>query len=194
MIDQINEEKLEDEVKETLKIIKRILDSDLWKNNSELKDTIFVDPTNLAKSVWQDIYVATGKEPEKCLYNVVEIFIFKFLSDLWVLQTVNSFNFLIEMVKWWETDEQVLNHYADVIRKKVKKDLFPADSEDWTTIMNWTIFANEKNEPVPEFASLFVKSLKRYNDFWDLTNVEKSFKTKLYETFLKRDSWVKWMG
>jgi hypothetical protein len=73
---------LSDEVKGSLKIIKRILDSEISDKNSEFKDTIFVDPTNLAKSVWQDIYVATGKEPEKCLYNVVEIFIFKFLSDL----------------------------------------------------------------------------------------------------------------
>ena len=188
-----NEEHLKDEVKETYKIIKRILDSDIWKNNSELKDTIFVDPTNLAKSVWQDIYVATWKEPEKCLYNVVELFIFKFLSDLWVLQSIYSFNFLIEMVNKKDFDEDILKHYANTIRQKIKKELFPADSEDGTTIMNWTIFVNEKNEPVPEFATLFVKSLKRYNDFWDLTNVEKSFKTKLYETFLKRDSGVKWM-
>gem|GEM_PF-4718827 len=31
--------------------------------------------------------------------------------------------------------------------------------------MNGTIFVNEKDEPVLDFASLFVKSLKRYNDF-----------------------------
>ena len=192
--DETNFEKLSDEVKETLKIIKRILDSDLWENNSDLKDTIFVDPTNLAKSVWQDIYVATWKEPEKCLYNVVEIFIFKFLSDLWVLQSIYSFNFLIEMINTKDSDEDILKHYANTIRPKIKKELFPADTEDWTTIMNWTIFVNEKSEPVLEFASLFRKSIIRYYDFWDLTNVEKSFKTKLYETFLKRDSWVKWMG
>ncbi|MCK9272795.1 N-6 DNA methylase [Candidatus Gracilibacteria bacterium] len=192
--DETNFEKLSDEVKETLKIIKRILDSDLGTNNSELKDTIFVDPTNLAKSVWQDIYVATGKEPEKCLYNVVEIFIFKFLSDLGVLQSIYSFNFLIEMVNTKDSDEDILKHYANTIRPKIKKELFPADIEDGTTIMNGTIFVNEKSEPVLEFASLFKKSIVRYYEFGDLTNVEKSFKTKLYETFLKRDSGVKGMG
>lgn len=192
--DEIDEKKLPDEIKETIKIIKRILDSGINENNSELKDTIYVDPTNLAKSVWQDIYVATWKEPEKCLYNVVELFIFKFLSDLDVLPTVNSFKFLMEMVKQGSTEEEILSHYADTIRPKIKKQLFPADIEDWTTIMNWTIFVNEKDEPVLEFASLFKKSILKYNDFWDLTNVEKSFKTKLYETFLKRDSGVKWMG
>lgn len=138
--------------------------------------------------------MATGKEPEKCLYNVVEIFIFKFLSDLWVLKTINSFSFLIEMIKIWEKENEVLSYYANTIRPKIKKELFPADSEDGTTIMNGTIFVNEKDEPVLEFASLFKKSIERYEEFWDLTNVEKSFKTKLYETFLKRDSGVKWMG
>nr|WP_308743542.1 hypothetical protein [uncultured Anaerocolumna sp.] len=33
-----------------------------------------LDPTPLAKEVWQKIWINTGKEPEKCLYNVVEIF------------------------------------------------------------------------------------------------------------------------
>lgn len=191
--DQKDFEKLPDEVRETLKIIQRILDSDIGENSSDLKDTIFVDPTNLAKSVWQDIYVATGKEPEKCLYNVVEIFIFKFLSDLWVLQSIYSFKFLIEMINTKDSDEDILKHYANTIRPKIKKELFPADTEDGTTIMNGTIFVNEKGDPVVEFASLFKKSIGRYNDFWDLTNVEKSFKTKLYETFLKRDSGVKGM-
>jgi len=189
-----NEEKLSDEVRETLKIIKRILDSDLWKNNSYLKDTIFVDPTNLAKSVWQDIYVETWKEPEKCLYNVVELFIFKFLSDLWVLEKRYGFDYLIELINDKEKDEEILKYYAEFIRPKIKKDLFPADNEDWTTIMNWTIFVNEKWWPVLNFAPLFRSSIEKYNSFWNLTNVEKSFKTKLYEKFLKRWSWVKWMG
>ncbi len=192
-INETSEEKLSDEVKDSLKIVKRILDSEISEKNSELKDTIYVDPTNLAKSVWQDIYVATGKEPEKCLYNVVEIFIFKFLSDLSVLESIYSFDFLIKMIDSWDKNVEILSHYANMIRPKIKNQLFPSSEDDWTTIINWTIFVNEKDKPVLEFASLFVKSIKKYNDFWDLTNVEKAFKTKLYETFLKRDSWVKWM-
>ncbi len=191
---QTNEEKFSDETKETYKLVKRISDSNIGSENSNLQDTIYVDPTNLAKSVWQDIYVATWKEPEKCLYNVVEIFIFKFLSDLGVLESIYGFDFLLKMIEAWDKDTEILSHYSNMIRPRIKKKLFPADIEDWTTVINWTIFVNERDEPVLEFASLFVKSIKKYNDFWDLTNVEKSFKTKLYETFLKRDSWVKWMG
>ena len=36
------------------------------------------------------------------------------------------------MIKNWENDEAILNHYATTIRKKIKKELFPADLEDWT--------------------------------------------------------------
>jgi type I restriction-modification system DNA methylase subunit len=191
---ETDEEKLKDEIKESLKIIKRILDSKLSSKNSNLQDTIYVDPTNLAKSVWQDIYMATLEDPEKCLYNVVELFIFKFLSDLWILKTIYSFDYLIGLNKSWEKDEELLNHYANIIRPKIKKELFPADLEDWTTVINWTIFVNEQDEPVLDFSSLFRESIEKYNNFWNLVNVEKSFKTKLYETFLKKWSWVKWMG
>lgn len=81
------------------------------------------------------------------------------------------------------------------IRKRIKE-LFPADSEDGTTIMNGTIFVNAfRKKWTCSWVCFFIcKIIKKYNDFWDLTNVEKSFKTKLYGNILKRDSWVKWMG
>ena len=193
--DQPNEEKLSDEAKETLKIVKRILDSDIWSKNSELKDTIYVDPTNLAVSVWQDIYVATWKEPTKCLYNVVELFIFKFLSDLGVLDDDTNFDKIVNLVS--KDEKKALEYYAKNVRPEIRNK-FPSDSELWlwtdkTTIINWTIFV-ENWEAVLANAWLFKKSILKYNGFWDLTNIEKSFKKKLYETFLKRDSWVKWMG
>jgi hypothetical protein len=69
------------------------------------------------------------------------------------------------MVNAKDSDEDILKHYANTIRPKIKKELFPADSEDGTTIMNGTIFVNEKNDSVLEFASLFRKSIVRYYDF-----------------------------
>ncbi len=50
--------------------------------NSMLKEDSIIDPTQLATRMWQTIWVATGKSPVKCLYNVVELLIFKFLSDI----------------------------------------------------------------------------------------------------------------
>lgn len=65
------------------------------KTNSIVEPEI-LDPTPLAKEVWQKIWINTGKEPEKCLYNVVEIFVFKFLSDIGVLEYFNNFNSVYE--------------------------------------------------------------------------------------------------
>ena len=57
----------------------------LTAKNSTIRSAKLVDPTPLAARLWQTIWVATGKSPVKCLYNVVELFIFKFVSDLDVL-------------------------------------------------------------------------------------------------------------
>jgi hypothetical protein len=69
------------------------------------------------------------------------------------------------MINAKDSENDILKHYANTIRPKIKKELFPADSEDGTTIMNGTIFVNEKDEPVIEYASLFKKSIERYEDF-----------------------------
>jgi hypothetical protein len=62
----------------------------LTELSNEISDPKILDPTPLAKKVWQKIWINTGKEPEKCLYNVVEIFVFKFLSDIGVLNYNNN--------------------------------------------------------------------------------------------------------
>jgi type I restriction enzyme M protein len=59
--------------------------------NSQISKQLAIDPTPLAQRLWQSIWVATGKTPIKCLYNVVELFIFKFLSDLNVLPADQAF-------------------------------------------------------------------------------------------------------
>jgi len=124
--DQKDFEKLSDEVKETLKVIQRILESDISENNSDLKGTDYVDPTKLAISVWQDIYVATGKDPTKCLYNVVELFIFKFLSDLGILDIDYDFGKIVEKCK--KNEKDALEYYAKHVRGKIR-DKFPSDAE-----------------------------------------------------------------
>lgn len=187
--DEINNEKIEFVTRETIDFVERVK-NDIWEWNSGLKATKEVDPTSLAKSVRQDIFVATWQEPEKCLYNVVELFVFKFLSDLKILKSPYDFESVLEMTKNNEIDG--LDFYAKNVRDKIRE-LFPASSDDNTTIINGTIFVNEKGESVKQNSGLFLKSLKKYQDFGELTNVKKDFKTKLYETFLKRDSGVKWL-
>ena len=59
--------------------------------NDTLKAAASVDPLPLAEKIWQDLWAVSGATPENCLYTFVEIFIFKYLSDLGVLKGMYSF-------------------------------------------------------------------------------------------------------
>ena len=45
--------------------------------NDQIKPKQLVNPTDLAKQIWQDIWSVSGATPENCLYTFVELFIFK---------------------------------------------------------------------------------------------------------------------
>ncbi len=171
-------------------------DYSLSVQENNIREPEILDPTPLAKEVWQKIWINTGKEPEKCLYNVVEIFVFKFLSDIGVLDYYNNFNSVYER-KERVSAEQALKHYADNCRKTIKEDMFPK-GEDGTTIFNGTIFVNEKGKANLSQAKLFEQVLdsfqkydKKYGSFKYVT---KEFKTRLYETFLRQSAGVKNLG
>jgi len=176
-------EKLEDATKNTLDYIERILES-VNSSNSTLIKTQQVDPIGLATSVWQDIYTNTGKDPEKCLYNVVELFVFKFLSDLDILKDPNDFKTLYEMYGKGIEPKEVLKYYAKNSRQKIRE-LFP-EGTDGTTIINGTIFVDNRGEPILSQAILFRNSIIKYWKFGKLDNIKREFKTKLFETFLKQ--------
>ena len=54
----------------------------ITSDNDQIKPPSAVDPLPLAQKVWQDLWAVSGATPENCLYTFVEIFIFKYLSDL----------------------------------------------------------------------------------------------------------------
>lgn len=163
------------------------IDSSITPSNSKLKEENVIDPSQLAMKMWQTIWGATGKSPVKCLYNVVELLIFKFLSDLNVLKNDYNFKKVYEISK--NSAEDALVYYVKNSRDKMSK-LFPK-GEDSTTIINGTIFVDEREEPVIAQAILFSRSLKHLNDyendFGTFNKISKQFKTKLYESFLKQE-------
>ncbi|MDR1691261.1 MAG: N-6 DNA methylase [Rickettsiales bacterium] len=169
------------------KLIEQIINS-IDKDNSQIREPRLKDPTKLAKSVWQDLWMAAGATPENCLYSFVELFIFKYLSDLGVLKEHLSYDFIMKMFEK-EDENIVLKYYADNVRKHIKKDLFPTSSEDNTTIINGTIFVSKDDEAVDGFGTVFHKILKKFGDEkeggGELRNIDKDFKSKLFETFLK---------
>lgn len=170
-------------------------DYSLDKDNDRFRPVRVIDPSGLAKSVWQKIWINTGKEPEKCLYNVVEILVFKFLSDIGVLVGNYSFRRIIELVSE-EGDQAALVHYAQVCRGRIQK-LFPA-GEDGTTIINGTIFVNEQGAPNLSQAGLFEEVLRAFQDFDDksgsLQYIDRQFKTRLYESFLRQQAGIRTLG
>ena len=149
-----------------------------------------IDPSSLARSVWQKIWINTGKEPEKCLYNVVELFVFKFLSDVGVLRSHNNFQSVFSLNKT-ASAKDALKHYANICRKEIR-DLFPEGS-DGTTVINGTIFVNEKGEPNLSQARLFGEVLTQLQDYdnqyGSFKYIKKDFKTRLYELFFAPKRW-----
>lgn len=172
---------------DTIEYLLDEVDASVTTTNSTIRSAKLIDPTPLATRLWQTIWVATGKSPVKCLYNVVELFIFKFLSDLKVLGEDIAFDRIYKKAQ--DSPEDALEFYAKNSRSKIYK-LFPL-GKDGTTIINGTIFVTESGEPNLTQSILFLRSLdhlQRYTEeFGSLTKISKQFKTKLYESFLQQE-------
>lgn len=151
--------------------------------NNNLKPKQLVNPTDLAKQIWQDIWSVSGATPENCLYTFVELFIFKYLSDLGVLQGVHSFSTLVSSFDT-NTSEEILETYASTIRPKIKQ-LFPENPLDKTTIINGTIFVSKDQKAVKGYSTVFKKVLLKFKDYGKLEHIDYDFKSQLFESFLK---------
>ncbi len=154
--------------------------------NDSIKPKKLVNPTDLAKQIWQDIWSVSGATPENCLYTFVELFIFKYLSDLGVLGQGFNFDHLMERYDY-KTDnssEAALEYYAGTIRPKIK-DLFPQNEIDKTTIINGTIFVSKDQKAVKGYNTVFKKVLDKFKDYGKLENIDLDFKSQLFESFLK---------
>lgn len=162
---------------------------------NQLRKITALNPKKLADRVWQKIWINTGKEPERCLYNVVEMFIFKFLSDLDVLQAPLNFTTIYDFSKG--SAERALKSYAQSVRPEIK-DMFPKSQEDNTTVINGTIFVNEKGDPNLAQAGLFKQVLEEFykydQEFGSFKKIDKQFKTRLYESFLRESAGISAMG
>ena len=174
------------------------LDQSLTGDNDTVTSPALLDPSQLARTIWQKIWINTGKEPEKCLYNVVELFVFKFLSDLGVLRDRNSFDFVYGIHKESSStaDREALDYYARQCRPEIHG-LFPTGA-DGTTIINGTIFVNEVGNANPSQARLFGEVLDDLKDYADAHGsfryIQREFKTRLYESFLRQGAGIRLLG
>ena len=153
------------------------------EKNNQILPRKLVNPTDLARSIWQDVWSVSGATPENCLYTFVELFIFKYLSDLEILKDIDSFSFLMGL-EGKRTKDEILQYYADNIRKKIKE-LFPPNLTDNTTIINGTIFVSKDQKAVAGYSTVFMKVLKKFKAYGQLENIDYDFKSQLFESFLK---------
>ena len=158
------------------KIISEIIQS-INSDNDKILPQQLIDPTGLAKQIWQDVWSVSGATPENCLYTFVELFIFKYLSDLGILGKDYSFDELLRK-------NSQLDYYARFIRPEIKR-LFPENNIDKTTIINGTIFVSKDQQAVAGYDTVFKKVLEKFRDFEKLENIDHDFKSKLFESFLK---------
>ncbi|MCY4616889.1 MAG: N-6 DNA methylase [Chloroflexi bacterium] len=89
-----------------------------------------------------------------------------------------------------------LTHYANICRKEIQE-LFPR-GDDGTTIINGTIFVNEQGAPNFAQAGLFceiLEHLQQYDsEFGSFKYIRREFKTRLYESFLRQNPGIKFLG
>ncbi|WP_025146615.1 N-6 DNA methylase [Pedobacter jeongneungensis] len=151
--------------------------------NNDIKPKKLVNPTDLARQIWQDIWSVSGATPENCLYTFVELFIFKYLSDLGVLSGFYNFNTVMASFETNSADE-ILENYASIIRPKIKE-LFPENPVDKTTIINGTIFVSKDQKAVKGYSTVFKKVLLKFKEYGKLEHIDYDFKSQLFESFLK---------
>ncbi len=145
---------------------------------------IIVNPTSLAKSIWQSIWLATGDDPKMCLMTFTEIFMYKYLSDLELIEKNDSgvniaFN---DTYKTGKTD--CLKFYINNVRPYIKTLFKPG--EDGSSIINGLSLKASRNQD-----ELFYNILTSFKNYGSLKNVSIEFKSSLFEEFLKGTNGIK---
>lgn len=179
---------------------------DISLSISEFNDKIlkkeYLDPTSLAQKINKILVNLTFASVKTSLYTFVELFLFKYLSDIKILEGENSFQYIANMYKEdyklvdpSVTDAKILGKYLDCGRATMIK-LFPA-SLDGTSIINGQVFHSTKNK-FNEYVSedntdkIFREVIQEFEKFekecGKFINISKDFKSKLFETFMKNSS------
>lgn len=151
-----------------------------------------IDPTDLAKKIARILKRMTFASSKMSLYTFVEVFLFKYLSDINVLKGDNSFANIYKLYDKGETNADVLGRYLEGPREQMKL-LFP-EGADGTTIVNGQIFHVKKDidgHYVEEdsHAVCFKNIMDEFHIYetknGKFINISKDFKSKLFETFMK---------
>lgn len=169
--------------------------------NNKLIPKEYIDPTPLAQKVARILQNMSLSSAKNSLYTFVEIFTFKFLSDICVLKGIYSFDG-IYFIYSEQGAKDAFQQYLTTVRKKLLE-LFPPNPEDGTTIINGRIFHTETDDignPIihESSADCFGKLLDCFKEYetehGKFLYINKDFKSKLFETFMKNSTDKDGMG
>lgn len=162
-------------------------------HNDQILKKEYLDPTDLAQKINGILKNLTFASAKMSLYTFVEVFLFKYLSDIGILFDENSFEYIYKLYnKTGMTDAKVLGKYLDGPRETMKM-LFP-EGPDGTSIINGKVFHAEKdkynNYVSSDNTDMIFKQVvfefKKYEEEkGKFLNISKDFKSKLFETFMK---------
>jgi len=166
-----------DEVAATVERVRR----ELNPTTRRLERSAAVDPTRLAEQTWQAIWLASGENPERCLESFVEVLLFKFLSDLGILDRdrtgrATSFAHVADL-----PPEESLSYYCDVVRPRIEH-LFPAGVEETPVIGGLALAPGNRDHSL-----LFAEILGNFRDAGPLRRIDPEFKSRIFERFLKKN-------
>lgn len=193
--------------KEVARLINNVYQSIDSKNDKILKKE-YLDPTDLATKINRILVNLTFASAKMSLYTFVELFLFKYLSDIGVLTGENSFEHITSMyshdykkIDPQVTDAKVLGKYIDGARKTMKT-LFPA-GVDGTSIVNGQVFHVAKDEfneyvSIDNTDTIFKEVLLEFKNYekenGKFIKISPDFKSKLFETFMKNSDEKSEMG
>jgi hypothetical protein len=152
-----------------------------------------VDPIPLIRSLHERLWIETGQQEEKCLYNVVEVLVFKLLSDLDALDGQLSFGHLCYVLAS-AGDEAAMLHYARVSRPEVRS-RFPTHSGGHQA--KATVFIDADGEPDMALAWLFAEVLRAFEDHGEehgsLRGAPRDLRARAYEAFLQQQAGMRFL-
>lgn len=170
------------------------------EKNNQLIPKDYIDPTPLARKTASILQKMSLSSAKNSLYTFVEMFTFKFLSDIGVLKGIYSFD-SVYGIYLSQSPRIAFNQYLTTVREEMLK-LFPIAADN-TTIINGRLFHTQIDEMgnpiiIDSAADGFGKLLdcfKEYeNEHGKFIYINRDFKSKLFETFMKNSSDKNGMG
>ncbi len=184
--------KPKENAKKLVSLINEILLS-IDQSNNQILQKEYLDPKELAEKTNKILKHLTFASAKKCLYTFVEVFLFKYLSDINILTKENSFQYIYSLYQDHETDDAtVLGKYIDGPRETMK--MLCPEGEDGTGIINGQVFHVERDSlnnyvSVDNTDTVFrqvIVEFKKYElENGKFINISRDFKSKLFETFMK---------